>query len=192
MLEHFIAYMRESGGFNEQDLKNIAEQSTPRKMRRRQLLLQEGEVCRYKIFVVKGLLRTYRLKGDGSEYIMKFAPENSWLTDPDSFHRQTPSLFYIDALEEAEVVLWTKDNFVHLCTTIPALKAYSDKVINRSTSESQQRILMNISYTSEEKYEAFMAAYPDILRRVPLHMVASYLGVSRETLSRIRHARMRQ
>ncbi|MCK7555923.1 Crp/Fnr family transcriptional regulator [Chitinophaga sedimenti] len=192
MLEHFIAYMRESGGFNEQDLKNIAEQSTPRKMRRRQLLLQEGEVCRYKIFVVKGLLRTYRLKDDGSEYIMKFAPENSWLTDPDSFHRQTPSLFYIDALEEAEVVLWTKDNFVHLCTTIPALKAYSDKVINRSTSESQQRILMNISYTSEEKYEAFMAAYPDILRRVPLHMVASYLGVSRETLSRIRHARMRQ
>jgi CRP-like cAMP-binding protein len=192
MLEHFIAYMRESGGFDEHDLKKIAEQSTLRKMRRRQLLLQEGEVCRYKIFIVKGLLRTYRLKDDGSEYIMKFAPENSWLTDPDSFHRQTPSLFYIDALEETEVVLWTKDNFEHLCATIPALRAYSDKVISRSTSESQQRILMNISYTSEEKYEAFMAAYPDIFRRVPLHMVASYLGVSRETLSRIRHARMRQ
>jgi CRP-like cAMP-binding protein len=161
-----------------------------KKLRRKQLLLKEGEVCQHKIFVTKGLLRTYRLKDDGTEYIMRFAPENTWTTDYDSYNNQTPSKFNIEALESTEAVLWTFEN-LHKLAAIPAFKSYLDRLISSSLHASHERVLMNISYTSEEKYQDFITSFPDVFRRVPLHMVASYLGVSRETLSRIRHTQLK-
>jgi CRP-like cAMP-binding protein len=86
------------------------------------------------------------------------------------------------------VILWSKENMEALFEAIPAFKAYSDKLKSNSLDASQDRVLMNISYTAEEKYADFINTFPDIFRRIPLHMVASYLGVSRETLSRIRLA----
>jgi len=154
--------------------------------------LKEGEICRYKIFVSEGLLRTCRQKDDGTEHIMRFSPENSWTTDHESFKKQSPSKYHIEALENSEVVLWTREDLAELYTSIPAFKSYMERLMDSGLNASQERILKNLSYTSEEKYEDFITSFPDVFRRVPLHMVASYLGVSRETLSRIRHARLKQ
>jgi CRP-like cAMP-binding protein len=121
---------------------------------------------------------------------MRFSPENTWAMDHESYNNQTPSRSNIEALEDSEVMIWTKAHFEQLFEAYPAFKEFSDRLKASTFDANQERILMNISYTSEEKYEAFVAMFPDILRRVPLHMVASYLGVSRETLSRIRHARV--
>jgi len=88
------------------------------------------------------------------------------------------------------VILWTRENFDELLLVIPALQDLSERLKIDNLHSSQDRILMNISASSEEKYQEFVTAFPDIFRRVPLHMVASYLGVSRETLSRIRHAQL--
>jgi CRP-like cAMP-binding protein len=192
MFEAFEAYITSQGSFTDDELKQMRSLSAVKRLRRRQFLLQEGEVCRYKTFIVTGLLKTYRLKDDGTEYIMRFAAENSWSVDHESYNNQTPSKYYIEALEDVEMIQWTKENFDRLMDDIPLLKAFSEKIKANNLDASQDRILMNISYTSEEKYQQFLTAFPDIFRRVPLHMVASYLGVSRETLSRIRHAQLKQ
>jgi CRP-like cAMP-binding protein len=190
MFEDFEAYITAVTPLSKDELQLMRSLARVKKLRRRQLLLQEGEVCRYKIFVLKGLLRNYRLKDDGTEVILRFAPENSWNFDHESYNNQTPSKNNIDALEDSEVVLWLRDDFEMLLASIPIMKEYSDRIKATSFDAIQERILMNISATSEEKYQAFVTAFPEILRRVPLHMVASYLGVSRETLSRIRHAQV--
>jgi CRP-like cAMP-binding protein len=192
MFEIFETYITANGDFTPEDLKLMRSLAIVKKVRRKELLLQEGEVCRYKIFVAKGLLKSYFLKHDGTEHIMRFAPENSWTTDHESFKNHTPSKGNIEALEQTEVVLWTRESLVELYASIPAFKSYIERLIDNSLKASQERILGILSYTSEEKYEDFIASFPDVFRRVPLHMVASYLGVSRETLSRIRQTRIKQ
>ena len=189
MFEIFETYITANGDFSPEDLRLMRSLAILKKVRRKEFLLQEGEVCRYKIFIAKGLLRSYCLKDDGTEHIMRFAPENSWTTDHESLKKQTPSKLNIEALENSEVVLWTRESLVEL-TTIPAFKSYTERLIDNSLYSVHERVLMNLSYSSEEKYEDFIASFPDVFRRVPLHMVASYLGVSRETLSRIRKARL--
>jgi len=87
--------------------------------------------------------------------------------------------------------MWTRENMAELFTSIPAFKLHMGRLIENALKSSHERILMNLSYTTEEKYEGFIASFPDVFRRVPLHMVASYLGVSRETLSRIRQTRLK-
>jgi len=189
MFEIFETYITANGDFTPEDLQFIRSLSIVKKVRRKEFLLQEGEVCRYKIFIAKGLLKSYYLRHDGTEHIMRFSPENSWATDPESLRNQTPAQSNIEALENSEVVMWTRENLAELFASIPAFKAYMDRLISSALKSSHERIRMNLSYTSEEKYEDFITSFPDVFRRVPLHMVASYLGVSRETLSRIRHAK---
>ena len=192
MFEIFETFITANGDFTPEDLQLMRSLSIVKKVRRKEFLLQEGEICRHKIFVAKGLLKSYCLKNDGTEHIMRFAPENSWTTDHISLKNQTPAQSNIEALENSEVVMWTRENMHELFNSIPAFKVYMSRLIENALKSSHDRILINLSYTSEEKYEDFIASFPDVFRRVPLHMVASYLGVSRETLSRIRHARVRQ
>ncbi|HXB09475.1 MAG TPA: Crp/Fnr family transcriptional regulator [Puia sp.] len=191
MFGNFETYIRDKGLVTEEEVRLMLGKATARKFRRRQLLLREGDVCQHKIFVSKGLLRTYRLKEDGTETIMRFAAENSWIVDHQSYHNQTPTKYNIEAIEDSEVILWTRENFEGLLLVIPTLRDLSERLRIDNLHASQDRILMNISATSEEKYQEFVNAFPEVFRRVPLHMVASYLGVSRETLSRIRHAQQR-
>ena len=192
MFEVFETYIVANASFTKDELILIHSLSTEKKLRRRQFLLHEGEVCRNKIFVCKGLLRAYRIKEDGTENIMRFASENGWMLDPQSYNKQTPSRYNIEALEDTEVILWSRENVDELLASIPAFKSFSEKLKENSLDESQNRVLMNISYTPEEQYQEFITSFPDVFRRVPLHMVASYLGVSRETLSRIRHAQLKR
>jgi CRP-like cAMP-binding protein len=191
MFEIFEAFITANGDFTPEDLRLMRLRSIMKKVRRKEFLLQEGEVCRYKIFIAKGLLKSYCVRHDGTEHIMRFSPENSWTTDHISLVNHTPSQSNIEALENSEVVMWTLESLAELFDSIPAFKAYMNRLIENALKSSHERILMNLSYTSEGKYEDFIANFPDVFRRVPLHMVASYLGVSRETLSRIRHARVK-
>lgn len=192
MFDLLVTHLTATHTFSPADIEKIRSLSLTRKLRRKQFLLQEGEVCQYKIFVAQGLLKTYYIKDDGSEHIMGFAQENSWTTDAHSMTHNIPSKFNIEALEETIVVLFTQDNLQILVNTVPGLKTYTDDLIYQTLRSSYDRILTNISATSEEKYHSFMAKFPNLINRIPLHLVASYLGISRETLSRIRHAQLRQ
>ncbi|QJD80812.1 Crp/Fnr family transcriptional regulator [Spirosoma rhododendri] len=179
-------YLRSKGQFTDDDLLRIQACATPVSVRKRQSLLCAGDVCRHKLFVLSGLLRVYRVSKDGAESVMRFAAESQWAIDPESYVNETPSHCYIEALEDTTLLLWTKETMNELFAAIPTFRQLSDRVREESHNESLQRIFANISYTAEEKYDAFVAEQPAVLRRVPLHMVASYLGVTRETLSRVR------
>ncbi|WP_428329800.1 Crp/Fnr family transcriptional regulator [Mucilaginibacter sp.] len=192
MFTEFERYIKAQAGLSDVNIKLFRDTAVEKTLRRKDFLLQQGEICRYKIFVSKGLLRTYRTTDNGSEHIMQFSPENSWTTDPESYDNLTPSCYNIDALEQSEVLMWTKKDFNALFENIPALKTYSEALISRNLYRTRQRVFNALSSTAEEKYDDFIKTYPDILARVPLHMVASFLGLSRETLSRIRHAQVKQ
>ena len=186
MFEAFEKYLKEKAGLDAEELNAVRAVSIERKIRKRQYLLQAGNICHYNCFVVKGCLRMYSVGEDGVEHILRFAVENWWISDRESYNDDSPSKYNIDALENCEVILIDKPDFLHLLTTIPKLKNFIDRLLARSYDAIQNRVMGAISYSTEEKYQNFITRFPDIFNRVPLHMIASYLGVSRETLSRVR------
>jgi CRP-like cAMP-binding protein len=186
MFKTFETYLKEKADLTADEIVAVRAVSIEKKIRKRQYLLQEGDVCHYNCFIVKGCLRLYRVGEDGTEHILRFGVENWWMSDRESYNTGNPSKGNIDALENSEVILIDKPDFDNLTTTIPRLNNFIEKLKARSFDASQNRIMSNISRTAEERYQEFMTFSPDIFYRVPLHMIASYLGVSRETLSRIR------
>ncbi len=190
MTTSFQTYLRANTDLDDQDIERVCEAAMSRSLHRNELLLQQGHVCRHKIFVVNGLLRNYGIVEDGSEHILQFSPEHSWTLDVESYDKQTPSQFNIAAVERSEILLWTKADFDFLLADVPGLKALSQQLISRNIYNSRQRLLTALSATPEEKYEDFVRSFPELLSRLPLHMIASYLGISLKTLTRIRHAQI--
>jgi CRP-like cAMP-binding protein len=190
MMTRFETYLRTHTSLSDEDIERITSAAMPRSLRRNELLLQQDQVCRHKTFIVNGLLRTFGIVEDGSEHILQFSPENSWTLDAESYDRETPSLFNIAAVERSELLLWTKADFDRLLTDIPELRTLSLQLISRSNYSSRQRLFTVLSATPEEKYEDFTRTFPHLLARLPLHLIAAYLGISLKTLTRIRHAQL--
>jgi CRP-like cAMP-binding protein len=186
MFESLAIYLRERSDLTDVELKLVEEMVTLKKLRKRQYLLQEGDVSKNISFIVKGCLRLYWVGKDDAEHILRFGIETWWISDFDSFHSRLPSKYNIDALEDSELLMIEKDKYDHLLQTIPNFQKLINKLETRNFEVSQERILSNISKSPQEKYDNFLRMYPQIHNRVPLHMVASFLGVSRETLSRVR------
>ena len=158
----------------------------PKKLRKRQYLLQEGDVCRYTAFVEKGMLRTFTVDEKGNEPILQFSSEGWWVADLYSFLTDEPSIFNIEALEDCELLLITKQSWDILLEKVPAFERYFRILIQNNLIATQRRLLGTMSETAEEKYTKLINNFPGCIQRVPQHMIASYLGITRETLSRIR------
>ena len=186
MTESFLHYLTARGTFTDAELERIVAVTVVKKLKKRQSLLRQGEVCRFKAFVVSGSLRLYRTNDNAVEHIMRFATADWWLNDLESFRSGRPAKGAIDALEDSILLLWSKENWELLKKEIPAFHAFQENLLNRSLDAQGDRLYSAISYSAEERYYAFLKSFPDFYHRVPLHMIASYLGVSRETLSRIR------
>lgn len=159
---------------------------TPKKVRKKQFLLQEGDVSRYQVFVNKGLLRSYTIDEKGAEHILQFALEGWWTADLYSFFTEEPSHFNIEALEDSELLLINRPSWETLLEKLPVLERYFRILIQNSLIATQRRLMESLSETAEKKYLKFMKMYPESIQRVPQHMIASYLGITRETLSRLR------
>lgn len=183
-------YLRTRSSLREEEIAQIVSAATRKTLRRNELLLQHGQVCRHKTFVVKGLLRVFGTAADGSEHILHFSPENNWTLDAESYHLLTPSQFNIGAVEQSELLQWNRADFDRLLTEIPALNALSQQLISHNGYRNRHRIFTTLSGTPEEKYEDFVRTYPGLLSRLPLHMIAAYLGVSLKTLTRLRHSQI--
>lgn len=163
-----------------------AEKIKIKKAQRGQFLLNEGEICNDTFFVNKGLLRMYSIDKNGKEHILHFAPENWILVDRSSLFLNQPSDYYIDAVEDSEVLVLSPEYFNFLGEKQPSVMAKQNSLLHIHISSLQKRITQLLGATAEERYLDFLKTYPNIFERVPQWMVASYLGITPESLSRVR------
>lgn len=161
----------------------------PKKLRKKQYLLQEGDVCKYTTFIEKGTMRSYTVDDKGNEHILHLAMEGYWIADLSSFLTNEPSPFNIDAIEDSELLLITQASWDQLLEKIPVMERYFRILIQNNLIATQRRLMGSLSLTAEMKYERLLETFPECLQRVPQHMIASYLGITRETLSRLRKQR---
>jgi CRP/FNR family transcriptional regulator len=190
MHPEFETYLRRGSDMPEETIRRISDLAVLRKLRRNELLFNAGEICRHKVFIVSGLLYTFNISAGGNQHILQFSPENSWTLDVESYDRQIPSQVSIGAAEPSTVLCWQKKDFDMLLLEVPQLKKFAEDLIARNTHYSRKRILLSLSATPEEKYEDFVHTFPEYLARLPLRMIAAYLGISIKTLTRIRHAQL--
>ncbi|SRR6266542_1543011 len=184
LIKYFNSYTTKPLTGDEIDL--IQSFFTPKKFRKRQYFLQEGEVCKYTAFIVKGAMRQYRVDDKGEEHIIRLYIENWWANDRESLMKQTPSIYFIDAWKDTEGLLVTKAALTDLIDLIPALSEWIRILDANFAIASQRRLNAAISLSAEERYHDLEETYPEFLQRFPQHIIASYLGINRETLSRIR------
>jgi len=187
MSEIFKKYFQKAlPNLTDEKFNLILEKSKLITLQRKEVICRQGDICNLKIFVAKGLLRNYSTSEDGNEHILQFVNEMSWTTDPESYYNNTPSKLTIEAVESSEVFAFHLEDFNQLREEIPTLSIFIEELLTKKSMEINNRLLVNISSTPEDKYLHFIKHHPDLLNRVPLHMIASYLGMSRETLSRVR------
>jgi CRP-like cAMP-binding protein len=184
LIKYFNSYATKSLGGDEIDL--IQSFFVHKKFRKRQYYLQEGEICKYTSFIITGAMRQYGVDEKGEEHIINLFIENWWASDRESLLNQTPSKYFIDAWEDTEVLQITKTDCSYLVDTIPILAEWIRKLDANFAIASQRRISAAISLSAEDRFYDLEKTHPEFLQRFPQHVIASYLGINRETLSRIR------
>jgi CRP-like cAMP-binding protein len=185
-IDRFVAkYIRlteEESGFFHSLLKS-------RRVRKKTFLLQEGEICDFEAFVLKGCIRSYYVDKEGTETILLFAIEDWWVSDLTSFAERSPSNLFIETIEDSDLLSIDYTGKALLFEKIPAFEHLFRLLVQRSLSVLQQRFYATVSQTAEERYLQFLEQYPRIAQRVPQHQIARYIGVSPEFLSKIRNTR---
>lgn len=169
----------------EQDL--LKTRVTEKKVKRRQFILQEGDICKHYNFVVQGCFKMYGVDEKGKEHNIQFAAENDWITDIGSFHSEKPAKLYIEAIEPAAIFQIKKVDLLFLYVNCPKFDRNFRVIIEEKFIELQNQLLRNFSFTAHDRYEAFLAQYPKLSQRLPNTQIASYLGITPEFLSKIRN-----
>ena len=182
----FESYIRTLGLFSDEEIATIKSLAIPKRLKKKQYLLRQGSVCRFHTFVCSGCLRSYRIDDRGNEHIFSLSPANHWVSDRVSLVTDTPSNEFIDAIEDSAVIQLSGDSFKTLLKDIPNFDVLNTKIITDDCGTSRDRIYMMLSHQAEERYQQFIRHFPQLHRRLPIYMIASYVGVSRETLTRIR------
>ena len=180
--EHILS----SEEMSEEEFERIRGLLMPKKLRKRQYLLQAGDVCTTLAFVSKGCLRLYELDEVGRERILMFAVEGHWMTDVESWRARTPSLRNIDALEDSELLLVDNPSLDALTLSAPKWDSYFKGVLEDAFKAAIVRISEFVGGSAEERYLRFLSTSPELSQRIPLHQIASYLGITPQSLSRIR------
>lgn len=171
---------------SESGLELIRSVFAPFKIRKRQYFLKDGEVCKHYGFIVKGAMRQYMVNDKGVEHIVHLGVENWWVGDRESWVMRSPSKYCIDAWEDSELLIITREGTTRLLQELPAFGEMLRGLDERNNIANQKRITSSISSTAEGRYSDFVDCHPDFLQRFPQHIIASYLGITKETLSRIR------
>ncbi len=186
MFHVFFTHVNEKVSLTPAEQELLKTFFLPKKLRKKQYLLQDGDVCRYLAFVENGLLRSYNVDDKGNEHMLQFAWEGWWISDTYSFLSEEPASYNIDAIDDAELLLLSLPQFEEMTLQVPKMERYFRILFQNNIISKERRLLSSITYSAEEKYLRLLDSSPELIQRIPQHLVASYLGITPETLSRIR------
>lgn len=187
MYEQLISYIEKYANqlLNDAEKEIITSAWEFKRLRKKQYFLEEGKICQYTGFILKGAFRQFSVDNTGMEHILQLSIENWWIVDRDSYMNQTPSRYYIEAWEDSELLILPRKN-LEVILEIPAINAMFWLMSQNNHIASQKRLEDTISLSAVKRYENFQLGYPEIVQRFPQHQIASYLGIAKETLSRLR------
>ncbi|MFA5574119.1 MAG: Crp/Fnr family transcriptional regulator [Brumimicrobium sp.] len=182
----FGGFISSNIDLDKDELDKIINNCERREVKAGQFLLQSGETSMHTYYVEKGLLRKYGINEEGKESILQFAPEKWFVTDRESMYHKRPSLYFIQALEDSKLLLIDDQFAIRMTEKFPEFSSFNNRLLHNHIHQLTNRIYQLLSYNAEDRYLEFIKTYPDILMRVPQWMVASYLGITPESLSRVR------
>lgn len=170
---------------SEAEWKRVQQAFKPIRRQKHQFIVQEGQPVPYDYWVIRGCLKAYYLEENGKEHILQFATEGWWITDFDAYFNQCPAYIHIDCLEDCQLLGVTLEDRNLLCQDLHKMEHFWRIKSNFGYVALQKRILSLLQHNAKERYEELAERYPDWLQRIPKRLLAAYLGVSRETLSRL-------
>lgn len=182
----FRAFLTSNMDLEKAEIKKLLETCGQQEFAKGQVLLSPGQKCQHTFYVGNGLLRQYSLDNKGKEHVLQFAPEGWFMTDRESSYFGQESIYYIEALEDSRIFLIEEQHIIQLTNNFPGFAEFNNKLLHNHIRHLQQRINSLLSDTAEQRYLKFISTYPDLLLRVPQWMIASYLGITPEGLSRVR------
>ncbi|MHA4740339.1 Crp/Fnr family transcriptional regulator [Dyadobacter sp. MSC1_007] len=171
---------------NNQEEDLVRKIFSARRLRKRQYFLQQGDVCKHFCFIVSGAMRQYSVDKKGIEHVVQLGIENWWMGDRESIVMLTPSKYNIDAWENCELLTISHADTICLLDQIPSVRKMLQIMEEKNSIANQKRLNSTISLAADARYADFVREYPDFLQRFPLRIIASYLGITKETLSRVR------
>lgn len=180
------AYLAARASFTDDDWAFLRERFVGKALREGEVLQRAGETATHAAFVAAGCLRSYVIDARGREHIVQFAPETWWLADVTSLMTGAPSQYFFDAMEDSDLLLIDPASHQRLVERVPGYAASFRTGLQRHSAAKDQRIVASLASSAEERYLEFTRTYPSMVQRLPQWMLASYLGVSPETVSRIR------
>ncbi|PJJ08481.1 CRP-like cAMP-binding protein [Flavobacterium sp. 1] len=187
-IDKLITYFDNYILLNGKEKEELRNRVTEKRIKRRQFILQENDVCKHYTFIISGLLKMYAVDDKTSKHNIQFASENEWITDNGSFHSEKPSQLYIEAIEPTVILQIDKTNLIYLFHNHQKFDRIFRVIIENKYLELQNRVLQNISSTADERYITFLDQYQHLINRLPNTQIASYLGITPEFLSKIRNA----
>lgn len=186
MKQNFYNYLQNKALVKAEHLAQLIELVSIKEFKKNELLLSRGQICERAFFVEKGLIRFYSIDEEGKEHIVQFAPENWFISDRESIYFSRPSEYFMDTIEDTTVVL-IDQHFIETASEIsPEFRNYNEYLLQNHIRHLQNRINLLIGASAEKRYLDFIRLYPDLTLRVPQWMIASYLGITPESLSRVR------
>jgi CRP-like cAMP-binding protein len=162
----------------------ILSHFTTKKFKKHQFVVQQGEDVPNDYFILSGCLKSYFIDNNGKQHILQFGLQDWWITDYQAYYNQTKATINIDCIEDSELLCLSILNREKLCAEIHKIEHFFRKKTNKRNVALQQRILSLLSNNAKEKYDQLLQLYPELFQKVPKHLIAAYLGVTRETLSR--------
>lgn len=186
MSELLRKHINKRVSLTEKEFKTFLQFFKPRTVRKRQFLLQEGDVCKRLAFVLHGCLREYTVDPKGDEHVLSFAVQDWWISDLNSFLSGTVSSHNIDAIQDSEVLMLDKDDRERLLEAVPKVERFFRLLLEANYVATHRRIQQMLTASAEERYLSFTKTYPNLVEQVPQGQIASYLGITPQSLSRIR------
>ena len=193
MYQRLINYIEKYSGLklNVLEIASIKIAFQPKTLRKRQFLLKAGDVSKYTAFITRGAMRQFCVDDKGNEKVTQLYVEEHWADDRESLTSPEPSVYNIDAWEDTEMLVIMPKDIYDLAEQVPALAQMLRVMDDRHAIALHKRLNSLICGTAEERYLEFANKYPHFIQRFPQHYIASYLGITKETLSRIKRQSIR-